>query len=55
MEKEFKNTGSVLDNCRICKCKLYVWEEDGAVCVHCIENFIEKTKKDYKLFSLYDK
>lgn len=46
MENKFKNTGSALDHCRNCKCKLFEWEEDAALCGNCVLEFIEDTKKD---------
>lgn len=44
MEDKFKNTGSALDHCRKCKCKLFTWEEDEAICGDCIMEYIEDLK-----------
>lgn len=46
MENKFKNSGTALDHCKNCKCLLFDWEEDAALCGNCISEFLEDTKKE---------
>ncbi len=45
METQFKDTGSILDHCRKCRCLLYIHEEDFALCESCIFDIMDTNKR----------